>query len=83
MLGFEVEQRDGVRGGLVVKNVRPTSIAEQTGFRAGDVILQIDREPTPDLAAYRRAITRLRGRPSALLIVARGRNQWRVPLALS
>lgn len=71
------------RLGLVVHTVIPQSPAARRGIRPGDVILEVDREAINDLTAFRRAISKLRGRRQVLLLVQRGRRAYPVTLAIS
>jgi serine protease Do len=61
--------------GIFVQGVKPGGNARQSGLRAGDVLLEIDGEPVPDLAAARRIYHRLdtlpRGRRKVLCQVLR------------
>lgn len=69
--------------GLVVRRVVQRSEAERVGLKPSDVILSIDREPVEDRVAFRKAITKLRGRPRAQLLVQRGPYRYSVPLNLT
>jgi serine protease Do len=71
------------RLGLVVRAVIPQSSAARRGIRPGDIILEVDREAVDDRAAFRRAISKLRGRRQVLLLVQRGRRAYPVTLAIS
>jgi serine protease Do len=44
------------RGGVLVRSVEKGSIAESAGFRAGDVIVGVNKDPVADLADWRRAV---------------------------
>ena len=90
LLGVEVAEmgppqqggRRGVRG-LVVRRVIPRSSADYKRIRPGDVILKIDQDPVEDRVAFRKAITKLRGRGQVLLLVQRERYGYYVTLDLS
>jgi len=43
-------------GGVAVVAVEPTGLASAAGMLTGDVIISVNREPTPDLAGFYRAI---------------------------
>jgi serine protease Do len=42
--------------GLVVTHVEPDSSAAQMGLRDGDVIVEVNRTPTPSVEAFRKAL---------------------------
>ncbi|MCP4003218.1 MAG: PDZ domain-containing protein [bacterium] len=69
--------------GLVIRRVIPRSPAANSGLRPGDVILGINRDRIEDRVAFRRAVTKLRGRPQVLLTVKRGLRDGSVTLELS
>jgi serine protease Do len=92
LLGIEVEPMTAREAralglaaprGMVIRNVVPQGAADSLGVRPGDVLLRVDQEPVNDLAGFRRAMTRLRGRDRTLLLVQRGRNGYYLPLELS
>jgi len=60
--------------GVVVTNVEPSSPADEAGLRRGDVILEVNRTPVPDLSSYRRALRESPKGKSILLWVRRGEN---------
>ncbi len=60
--------------GVVVTNVESGSPADEAGLRRGDVILEVNRKPVPDLASFRRAIRESPKGKSILLWVRRGEN---------
>ena len=72
----EISQNLGLqRGqGVIIIAVERGSPADETGFRRGDVVLQIDDEIIHDLADYRRAIADTKKADSALFLVQRGEN---------
>lgn len=82
LLGFSVGAVSP-GGGLVLEDVAPEGPAGRVGLRNGDVLHKVDRESTEDPAAFHRAVTRLRGRRSALLLIRRGRTGYQVTLQLS
>jgi len=60
--------------GVVIAKVRPGSQAEESGLKEGDLILEVNRQPTTTLKAYERAVSRFgKGRAVLLLIKRQGR----------
>ena len=85
LLGVEVAEprRGQASRGLIVRRVIPRSSADNTGIRPGDLIRKINQDPVEDRIAFRKAITKLRGRGQVLLLVQRGRYGYHVTLDLS
>lgn len=82
MLGFSVgESRDAP--GLEIRTVAPEGSADRVGLRPGDVLLKLDRATVDDRGAFRRAISKLRGRRQVLLLVQRGQRGYQLTLRIS
>ncbi len=81
----ELARRFQIRryGGLMIKRVIPRSPASMRGLRPGDVILKVNQDKMDDRVAFRRAVTKLRGRGRVLLLVQRGDRGYPVSLELS
>ena len=61
--------------GVVVTAVEPGSSGDDAGLSRGDVILEVNRKSTPDVAAYRDAIQKaVKEGKSVLLLIRRGEN---------
>jgi serine protease Do len=60
--------------GVVVTNVGPGSMAQDAGFRPGDVIVEINKKSIENINDYNRAITKLEKGESTLFLVKRGEN---------
>ncbi|MGH7896763.1 MAG: PDZ domain-containing protein, partial [Candidatus Binatia bacterium] len=58
--------------GVVVSAVTPGSPAEDAQIRRGDVILEVNRKPVKDAAAFRSAVKATEKGKSLLLLVKRG-----------
>ncbi|MBI3621025.1 MAG: DegQ family serine endoprotease [Nitrospirae bacterium] len=58
--------------GVVIVNVEGGSVAEEAGVRAGDVIVEINRQPVKNLDDYRRIGRQLHAGESVLLLLNRG-----------
>ncbi len=82
LLGLSVQEKSSVRG-MVVSDVAPRGSAARIGIRPGDVILKVDRAEVDDLPAFRRAVSKLRGRRRVLLLVQRGNRGYHVTLPIS
>ncbi|MFA5089534.1 MAG: Do family serine endopeptidase [Candidatus Omnitrophota bacterium] len=63
---FRIEDKQGV----VVVNVEPDSPADLAGLNTGDVILEIDKHPVKNMAAYKKIIQGLKG--ASLVRTSRG-----------
>ncbi len=60
--------------GVVVTQVDPGASAADAGLRRGDVILEVNRAPVKDVAAYRKAVKSSGKGKSLLFLVRRGDN---------
>ena len=80
-LGLQVEGL-GDGQGVLVRDVKPGSGAEQKGIRPGDIILSVNGENVSDPAALERVVKEVRelGRSSALFNIKRDDNTRFVPV---
>ncbi|MGH7815045.1 MAG: DegQ family serine endoprotease [Candidatus Binataceae bacterium] len=69
-----------LRSGVVISSVAPGSSADAAGLRARDVILEVDRAPVGNSAAYRMRIKRRTQGQYVLLWIERGENKLYVAL---
>ncbi|MBI5557322.1 MAG: DegQ family serine endoprotease [Deltaproteobacteria bacterium] len=60
--------------GVIVANVEPNSTAAEVGLRAGDLILEVNRQEVKNLADYNKAIAGVDKKESLLLLVKRDRH---------
>jgi len=60
--------------GLVISAVKPGSSADEAGLRAGDVIIEVNRQTVKNLADYNREIARNDKAKSVLFLVRRGQS---------
>jgi serine protease Do len=81
MLGLEVRALDrelarrysiGADDGVVVVGVDPSGPAAAAGVREGDLVVEINKQPVPNVRAYGKAIDKIRKGQTALLRVKRG-----------
>lgn len=82
LLGFAIEET-GSGAGVAVSRVGPRSHAGRIGLRPGDRILKLGRDEVTDRATFRRAVSKLRGRRTVLLLVVRGNRGYHVTLPIS
>lgn len=61
----------GTVNGVMVTGVEENSIAEAAGLMQGDLIVEVNRQPTPSLPAYQRIVEPLRSKDPTLLLVNR------------
>lgn len=67
---FNVEEETGV----IVTEVAPGSIAQESGFQTGDVVIEINKKSVKDINDYRKAVEALEKGKSALFLVKRDKN---------
>jgi serine protease Do len=58
------------RGVLIVR-VQPGSIADEAGLKEGDLILEVNRQPTATFKAYERVTAKLGKNQAVLLLIKR------------
>ena len=66
------QNRLAARSGLLVTEVRPGSPGAVAGIRPGDAILQVNRRPVGDVAAFRQAVAGLEPGDSVPVYLQRG-----------
>jgi serine protease Do len=73
-LNSEWARRFGLGGGekgVVVARVRSGSAAEEAGVKEGDLILEVNRKPTPTLKAYEQAAAKASKSEAVLFLIKR------------
>jgi serine protease Do len=80
MLGMELEPDPG--GGFRVAAVRRGSVAQLTGFQAGDRLLSLGGRPLDGATALKYAVADLRWRRRVQIVVERGAGRYHVTLPL-
>jgi serine protease Do len=65
----------------VIAGVEEGSFAEGAGLAAGDVILEVNHQPVPNLVTYQRVVEPLKPTDVVLLLINRQGTQLYVPLA--
>lgn len=58
--------------GVLISDVEPGGAAEKAGLSRGDIVLEINRKPIKDLAAYKKAVSELKADEGVVLYVQRG-----------
>lgn len=58
--------------GVVVTAVEPASVADESGIRRGDVIVEVDRKPVRSIDDYKKAVAAARKGRGMLFLVKRG-----------
>ncbi len=70
--GPRLRRKYGLETAVAIKEVRQGSDAGRVGLESGDLILKINEEETPDLEAFKKAVSRYHQLPSLTLFVRRG-----------
>src|SRR5437867_5872724 len=66
--------------GAVVDNVEEGSLAEAAGLLPGDLILEVNRQPVPNLAAYQQLVDPIKPKDLTLLMINRQGTVLYVPI---
>ena len=66
--------------GVVVDNVEEGSLAEAAGLLPGDLVLEVNRQPVPDLATYQRLVDPIKPKDLTLLMINRQGTLLYVPI---
>ena len=69
-----------VNSGVVVTDIEEGSLAEASGLQPGDVVLELNRQPIHNFAAFQRLADPLKPTDLALLLVNRQGNAMYVPI---
>ncbi|WP_447973529.1 Do family serine endopeptidase [Nitrospira sp. Kam-Ns4a] len=68
------------RAGVVVTDVEEGSLAEEAGLAPGDLIVEVNHQPVPDLAAYKRLVEPIKPKDPVLLLANRQGALFYVPI---
>jgi serine protease Do len=66
--------------GVVIAGIEEGSVAEGSGLAAGDVILEVNRQPVTNLATYQRLVEPLKPTDLVLLLINRQGGKLYVPI---
>ena len=61
----------GPVSGVVISGVEEGSLAEEAGLLQGDLVLEVNRQPIPNLTAYQRIVEPIKPRDATLLLISR------------
>jgi serine protease Do len=59
----------GIKGGVIVTNVRPGSFADEIGLGKGAIITGINRKPVTDEASYRAIVSTLKSKDDVVFVI--------------
>jgi serine protease Do len=59
----------GIKGGVIVTNVRPGSFADEIGLGKGTIITAINRKPVTDEASYRAIVATLKSKDDVVFVI--------------
>jgi serine protease Do len=59
----------GIKGGVIVTNVRPGSFADEIGLGKGTIITAINRKPVTDEASYRAIVSTLKSKDDVVFVI--------------
>ena len=68
------------RQGVIITNVRPKSSAAQVGIEPGDIIRQIEENPTENMTDFRDILMKLGQKTSVMFLIQRGTRGYYVTL---
>jgi serine protease Do len=64
-----ISAKVGIKGGVIVTNVRPGSFADEIGLGKGAIITAINRKPVTDEASYRAIVSTLKSKDDVVFVV--------------
>ncbi|MGH7230785.1 MAG: Do family serine endopeptidase [Nitrospiraceae bacterium] len=70
----------GSVGGVIITGVEEDSLAEAAGLLQNDLIVEVNRQPVPNLPAYQRLVESLKSKDPSLLLINRQGTYLYVPL---
>ena len=59
----------GIKGGVIVTNVRPGSFADEIGLGKGTIITAINRKPVADETSYRAIVSSLKSKDDVVFVI--------------
>ena len=72
-ISFPVARQLGLKpgSGVIVVDVEPSSLAEAAGLFPGDLVIEVNHAPVPDLPAYQRVAKEIKPKEAVLLLINR------------
>jgi serine protease Do len=64
-----LQQRTGIKNGVVVTSVKPGSFAEDVGLVKGYIITEINKKPVTDKASYNAIVSALKSKDDVVFVV--------------
>ncbi len=64
-----ITSKIGIKGGVIVTNVRPGSFADEISLGKGAIITAINRKPVTDEASYRAIVSTLKSKDDVVFVV--------------
>ena len=61
--------KTGIRGGVIITNVRPGSFADEIGLGKSAIITAINRKPITDEASYRAVVSTLKSKDDVVFVI--------------
>jgi serine protease Do len=61
--------KTGIRGGVIITNVRPGSFADEIGLGKSAIITAINRKPVTDEASYRAVVSTLKSKDDVVFVI--------------
>jgi serine protease Do len=64
-----VAAKTGIKGGVIITNVRPGSFADEIGLGKTAIIIAINRKPVTDEASYRAIVSTLKSKDDVVFVI--------------
>ena len=64
-----IASKTGIKGGVIITNVRPGSFADEIGLGKSAIITAINRKPVTDEASYRAIVSSLKSKDDVVFVI--------------
>jgi serine protease Do len=64
-----IAAKSGIKGGVIITNVRPGSFADEIGLGKSAIITAINRKPVTDEASYRAIVSTLKSKDDVVFVI--------------